>query len=113
MKTWTLRFRAVDMANFEELQKGLKTVETRAATAKYRAIEKGDTLRIVCGKKELKKRIARVRVFRSIPAMLTKIPMKKVMPSVRSVGEMRKAYYGYPGYKEKIRRHGIIAFDLA
>lgn len=35
MKTWTLRFRAVDKKNFDEVKNGSKPIETRAATIKY------------------------------------------------------------------------------
>jgi len=112
MKTWTLRFRAVDKNNFIEIKNGLKSVETRAATPKYRAIQKGDVLLIVCGEARTRKRVRRVRVFRSIGAMTKAIPYKKIMPSVGSMAEMRKVYYGYPGYKEKLKKHGVIAFEL-
>ncbi|MFZ4500561.1 MAG: hypothetical protein ACOYMZ_03695 [Minisyncoccia bacterium] len=53
MKTWTLRFRAVDKKNFDEVKNGSKPIETRAATVKYQPIEVGDTLLFVCGKERL------------------------------------------------------------
>ncbi|MDE2019465.1 MAG: hypothetical protein KGJ13_03900 [Patescibacteria group bacterium] len=68
-KKWILRFRAVDKKNFEEIKNGLKAVETRAATPKYREIKRGDILLIACGKLRLEKEVKRVRVFRTIGAM--------------------------------------------
>ncbi len=46
-KEWVLRFRVVDKDNFLEIENGLKVVETRAATPKYREVKTGDTLVIV------------------------------------------------------------------
>ncbi len=112
MKKWTLRFRAVDKANFLEIKNGLKTAETRAATPKYRAMQPGDALIFTCGKKRMQKQIKTARIFRTIGAMAKIIPFKKIMPSVRSAKEMRNAYYGYPHYREKIKKHGIVALEL-
>lgn len=112
MKTWTLRFRAVDKDNFEELHSGAKSVETRAATVKYEPIQEGDALTFVCGKASFTKRIREKRHFKSIGAMVKEIPFKKIMPSVASVAEMRRAYASYPGYAEKIKKSGLFAFKL-
>ena len=112
MKTHTLRFRAVDRDIFDEIRNGLKSVETRAATERYRDIKKGDELVIKCGTARLVKRVKRVRHFASIGSMFNAIPFKKIMPSARNPTEAREAYYGYPGYKDKIRKNGIVALEL-
>ncbi len=112
MKKWILRFRAVDQKSFLEIKNGLKVVETRAATPKYRAIKKGDVLVIVCGASRLEKKVKRVRIFKSISAMVKAIPFRKIMPSVKSLGEMRRVYYRYPGYRGKLKKHGVIAFEI-
>ena len=59
MKTWTLRFRAIDKKNFEELRSGIKAVETRAASVKYQPIKKGDVLIFTCGKDRFSKTITK------------------------------------------------------
>ena len=48
MKNHTLIFRSVDRHNFEEMRKGIKSIETRAATIKYQSVQEGDTLTFVC-----------------------------------------------------------------
>lgn len=111
-KTYTLRFRAVDRRNFLEIKDGLKTVETRAATSKYKDVQKGDTLVFVCGKERMEKVVKKTAHFQSILAMTKAIPFKKVMPSVASVAEMAKIYKTYTGYEEKIKEFGIIAMYL-
>lgn len=112
MKTWTLRFRAADEGNFLDIVHGRKTVETRAATPKYRAIVKGDTLAIVCGTKRIEKKVKRVEIFPTIGAMAKKIPFRRIMPNVHSIAGMRDVYYGYPGYREKLKTHGVITFHI-
>ena len=111
-KKYILRFRSVDKENFDEIKKRLKTIETRAATERYRKIKKGDTLVIVCGKNHLSKKVKQVKIFKSINAMVKEVPIHKIMPSLNTISEIRKVYYSYPAYKTKIRKHGIIAFYL-
>ena len=108
MKAWTLRFRAVDKKNFEELRKGIKAVETRAASVKYQPIEKGDTLIFTCSKDKFSKTITKKTHFKSINAMLKKIQFRKIMPNLKTAEEVKKAYYSYPNYKEKIQKFGIL-----
>ncbi len=112
MKTWILRFRVIDRENFLEIKQGLKTIETRAATEKYRSIKRGDVLVFVCGKQKMKRVVKSVAIFRSIDIMTTRIPFRKIMPSIESIGGLRDVYYGYPGYREKIKKWGIIAFKI-
>ncbi len=112
MKKYILRFRAVDKENFLEVKNGFKRVETRAATPKYRAIEKGDVLVIVCGRERLEKEVKRVRIFKSIGEMVKQIPFRRINPSVESLTAMRRVYQSYPGYREKLKQYGVIAFDI-
>jgi ASC-1-like (ASCH) protein len=109
---YVLRFRAKDKKNFLELRGGLKSIETRAATARYRKIAKGDVLVIACGAQRLEKKVKRVRMFKSIDAMFKKIPYRKIMPSAESSAAAKKTYFGYPGYIEKLKKFGVIAFDI-
>lgn len=112
MKSWTLRFRAVDKENFNDLKRGKKSVETRAASVRYQPIEKGDTLVFVCGKEKFSKRITKKMHFKSIDAMFKKISFKKIMPDLGSEAEAKARYGSYPNYKEKIKQSGILAFEL-
>ena len=113
MKTWTLRFRQVDRDNFEEVRRGEKSIETRAASVKYQPIKEGDTLRFVCGTDSFEKHITRRYHWPSIDAMLEEVPLKRVMPSVASEAEMRAAYASYLGYEQKIRDFGLLGFELS
>jgi putative endonuclease len=112
MKTWTLKFRQVDKARFEEIRSGKKEIETRAATVKYQPIIEGDSIIFTCGKEKFTKEISKKHHFKTVDSMLKKIPLKKIMPDVKTVEEAQKRYVSYPGYKEKIREHGIFAFEF-
>lgn len=112
MENYTLRFRAVDKKNFDEVKSGLKPIETRAGTIKYQPIEVGDTLTFVCGEERFSKEIVKKFHWPSIDAMVKEINFKKIMPSVESVEEMKKVYASYPDYEDKIKEGGLLGFEL-
>lgn len=113
MNTRTLRFRKIDEGDFENLRKGIKSIETRAASERYRLIKKGNVLVFVCGKeKKFSKVVTKRFHFKSVDAMLKKIPFRKIMPDLKSKDEVKERYYSYPKYKEKIKKFGILAFTL-
>lgn len=112
LKSHILRFRVRDRKNFNEIKRGLKIVETRAATERYRKINAGDQLIFACGKSRLLKIVSRVRHFSTIDKMVKVLNFKKIMPSVENIAEMKNSYHGYPGYKKKIKKFGIVAFWL-
>jgi len=112
MKTWTLKFRQTDKDNFDEVKAGLKTIETRAASFKYKNIQAGDILIFACGKERLSKQVVKRQHFPSVEEMVKEIPFNKIMPGVKSVEEMKKVYSSYPDYDEKIKEFGILALEL-
>ena len=108
-----LRFRAANRDIFDAIRRGTKKVETRAATERYRSIRKGDSVRLVCGTRRFEKEVIRVTFFRSIVALLKRYSPQEIHPAVRSKDELVKIYHGFPGYREKIRKHGLIALELS
>lgn len=111
-KTYTLRFRGVNRDIFRAIKNGTKKIETRAATAKYRFIKSEDTVRLVCGKSKFIKKVWAVRKFRSIKAILKKYKPKEINPKAKSSRELEKIYYSFPGYREKIKKYGLVAVEL-
>ncbi|MEK7614524.1 MAG: hypothetical protein AAB428_02575 [Patescibacteria group bacterium] len=110
-KEHVLRFRVANIG-FLNIKKGSKKIETRAATSRFRKIEKGDMLVLSCGKEKLKKQVLSVKRFESIPALFKTYRLKDVMPEKKSIEEATLAYYSYHGYEEKIKKFGLIAFKL-
>ncbi len=112
MTKHTVKFRAVNRDIFLDIKSGKKSVETRAATERYQNIKAGDIIVLVCGKERFKKKVKKAKIFKSVTALLKTYPLKKIMPKMKSQKEWREELYTYPNYKEKIRKHGIIALEL-
>ena len=112
MKKYTLRFRAVNKDIFLDIKSGKKTVETRAATERYRNIKDGDLIVLVCGKERFEKIVKKAKIFKTIKALVGAYPIKKIMPNISTEKELQEAYYSYPDYKEKIKNFGLIALEL-
>jgi len=112
MKKYILRMRETDKFVFDAIKKGKKTVETRAATERYRKIQTEDTLVFVCGKEKIERKAGSVKHFASINEMAKKIDFKKIMPFCKNIEEVKNVYYSFPGYKEKIKKFGILVFNL-
>lgn len=92
MKTHTLQIRVENKDIFEAIKTGKKKIETRAGTDKYIKIQVDDKLKFVCGKETFERSVTKIKLFKTISAIL------KV--------------YSFPNYREKIKKHGLIAFEL-
>ena len=112
MKRYTVRVRQQDKNIFLQVKNGQKTVETRAATAKYKNIKKGDILIFTCGNDKIEKEILKASIFKTISQMLKRYKVGQIMPSVSSQKEMEDIYYSFPGYRDKIKKYGIIALEI-
>lgn len=114
-KKYTLRFNKNNpdsKYSFYAIRDGKKKVETRAATDKYKRINVGDKLIFTCGKEKIEKGIKKVKIFKNINQLLRSYKVKDIMPNRSKKEELEKAYYGYQGYKEKIKKYGLIALEL-
>ncbi len=111
-KKWNLPFRAQDKNIFEAIKKGEKSIETRAGGGKYEGIKDGDYLIFSCEGKKFEREIIKVSKFKTISALVKKYPVKSINPMVKNILELTKMYESFPGYKERIKRDGILAFEL-
>ncbi|MEK9157664.1 MAG: hypothetical protein AAB638_00585 [Patescibacteria group bacterium] len=112
MKTHTLKFRAVNKDTFEAIESNKKKVETRAGTVKNTKIEVGDVLKFVCGKESFEKKVSNIKKYKNIKAILKDYEPKEINPKLKTEGETIDMYYSFPKYKEKIKKYGLIAFEL-
>ena len=112
MIKYTLRFRAINRQTFLAIKLGTKSVETRAASERYKDIKAGDVLVLVCGKDKFEKVVKKTKIFKTIKSLITTYPIKKIMPEALSEKDLRRAYYSYPGYKEKLKKFGLMALEL-
>ena len=107
-----VRFRAVDRWIFYAIRDGEKKIETRAATKKYRNIKLGDKIDFVCGRSRFSKKVGCVKIFKSVSALLKKYKSREVNPKCETRKELQEMYDSFPGYKEKIKKYGIVALEL-
>lgn len=107
-----LVFKEVNRDIFKVIQTGKKKVETRTASTRYKKIALGDVLDLVCGKDSFSKKVKKVKIFKDIEDLLKVYSIKDINPSINSKEELIKMYLSFPGYKEKIKRFGIIAIEL-
>lgn len=111
-KHHTFRFRAVNRNIFDAIQNGEKKIETRAATPKYRRIQEGDTVILVCGASHLTRTVKTVRIFKSVRALTRVHKPHSINPSCQTVKELEAMYFTFPNYREKLKKYGIAAFEL-
>lgn len=100
------------MADFEQLESGKKSIETRAATVRNQNIEVGDQLEISCGPKQLFRTVKGIQHYDSVESIFQSADWNRVMPEVETLDDAKAVYYAWPGYREKIDQHGILAFYL-
>ena len=97
---------------FLAIKNGWKKIETRAASKKFSAIKTGDKLILICGKEKIERKVKRVRVFKTIKTLLKKYKPQEINPKAFSEKDLTKMYCSFPGYKEKIKKYGLIAIEL-
>lgn len=112
MANLILKFPQFTKDVFEAVKIGLKNVETRAATPKYRAVKPGDKLTLVCGIDSLEVTVTRVRHFASVEDLYREIPVESVLPGVKTAEQAKAIHYSFSGYQEKLQKFGIMAFDM-
>lgn len=107
-----LRFRKINKDILGAIRSGKKKVETRAATERYRNIKAGDTAKLICGKDSFEMKVKKATTFKSITAVLKKYKPETINPKTHTAKEARDMWYSFPGYKDKIRKYGLIAVEL-
>ncbi len=112
MDKHVLKIREQDRINFDLIKSGEKTIETRAGTDKFRKIKAGDILILKCGKDRLEKKVIRTYYFETIEALVKTLDLKKIMPFVSSVEQAKQVWYSFPNYEQKIKKYGLVAFEL-
>lgn len=107
-----LKFRAVNRDIFEAIHDGRKKVETRACDEKFRNIKRGDVVMLICEDDAFTKTVQSAEVFATIETLLKKYSPQDINPACSTVADIREMYYLFPDYKEKIKKHGLIALEL-
>lgn len=112
VKDYRLVIREADRRVFNQIVTGQKTIETRAATGKYRNVGAGDRLTFQCGGDSVTKTVAGSAHYGTLDELYRQVPVAKVLPSARSLEEAKQVHLSFPGYQAKIEAHGVMAFEL-
>lgn len=107
-----LPIRRIDRRIFEMIREEIKKIETRAGGPKYKDIKAGDMIVFNCGGEKLTKRVSRVRKFKSTRAMLKIYTVNQIDPMISTIEDLKKMYDSFTGYKERIKKYGLIVFEL-
>lgn len=100
---------------FDLIREGKKTVEGRVNQRKYQKIHVGDLVAfnsseltdpsVLCVVKEKK-------IYLTFKEMLLTEGVENCLPGTLSLDEAISIYHAFPGYEEKSRHHGVVAFRL-
>lgn len=110
---YSLGIRKTDRGIFESLKKGEKSIETRAGTGKFQRVKKGDLLVFNCDNETLTKEVKKIKHFESIEDIFKQVDTEKIFPGIETLEELKKAYFNFPNYKQKIKNNGLVAFWLS
>lgn len=111
-KTFILRFGAANKDIFDAIKEGKKKIETRAASIKFRNIKAGDIVILSCGAQKFEKHVRSARIFKTVRAMLRNYKPREINPRISTEAELIDIYYSFPGYRDKIKKFGLIALEL-
>ncbi len=111
-KSHTLPFAKDNLDTWNLIKSGKKAVETRAGGPKYIDIKAGDILVFSCLGKKFNKKVSKVTHFKTVSAMLKKYKPSDINPTVSTAKELQAMYDSFPGYKERLKEFGILAFEL-
>ena len=97
---------------FNLIKKEVKTIETRAATDRYRKIKTGDNIIFSCDGQKLYKKVKSAKLFKTIEDLLQYFPLDKILPQAKSLEEAKQIWMNFPKYPEKLKKYGLIAWEL-
>jgi ASC-1-like (ASCH) protein len=104
---------------FKAVKTGDKTIETRPATAKYRAIQKGDELTLLSleSGEEITKMANWVHYYQTIEEMAKSEEVDKIVPGIKTAEDLIEVFEDFKRkwgeeYTNKLKQYGIVAIGL-
>lgn len=92
---------------FSKLKNGLKKVEGRKASTKYRQIQAGDEILFRCGSHEFLSKVVKIDSFKSLDDYLLGVTIKEALPGIKTIEEAREIYYQW-STQEEIAENGFL-----
>lgn len=96
-----------------QIQSGAKSFEGRVFSGPFRNYKVGDRVNWFAGQElRVLTEITEVRVFGTFEQMLRSVGFKKMLPNVSTLEAAVAAYQAIPGYSDKARTFGVVAFGV-
>lgn len=92
---------------FSLLQTGIKQVEGRKGSPKYRAIQVSDVIVFQCDDRQFHAKVRCIDSFTSLDDYLNKVTVQKALPGIESIEEARRIYLQWSTLEE-IDKHGFL-----
>jgi ASC-1-like (ASCH) protein len=118
MRKGGIEFFENDRQIFNRIKTGEKTIEVRSLDdpsspkAFYNNLKVGNKLAIFCGEEELVKTVIRVSKYRSVDDLFKTEDVENIFGKDVSEEEAKAQLLKFPGYKERIEKFGLVAFEL-
>lgn len=104
---------------FEQISRGEKIFEARAATNRYKTFAVGDIIRFESSNNYVSARILKVTFFKTLDEMLNTVNISKLLPDISKeysgvelINQASIVYNNLPGYEEKLLKFGVVVFEL-
>ena len=96
---------------FSQLNSCKKTVEWRSGKS-FEYYKIGDVITFINWNKQISKKIANIIKYSSLEEYIENEWLENILPWIKTKEDAVKIYEWIPGYKEKIKKYGIIAFKF-
>jgi ASC-1-like (ASCH) protein len=107
-----LPFLEADRKNFELIRRGKKKIETRAGNPEYFQIRKDDSIEFSCGDEKIIKRVKKISHYKNLDDLFAAYKFQEINPEISSYEELKKRYAEFPGYEQRIKKYGVLVFEL-
>ena len=96
---------------FSFIRQGIKPVEGRKNTHRYKKIKAGDVIEFTNGKESFKAIVTEVRQYASLEEYLEDVTIPKALPGLSSLEEALAVYHQW-STPEKINQYGFLGIFI-
>lgn len=99
---------------FNAMKAGLKTVEARINSLKFKDLHSGDQISFTCNvtHEVILCRVQEIIVYVSFFEMIQEQGLQNMLPDVATIAQGVAIYESFPGYKEKVKNNGVLAIKI-
>ena len=97
---------------FSQIADKTKTIEGRINSGQFKAMQPGERILFIHGKKELPCTVVGKRVYSTFREMLAQEGVKNCLPGLQSIDAAVAIYHALPGFALRARQHGVVALEI-